>query len=105
MKFNSKSTNELNKMHVIRLLPEKTFLKISVKTQLPYPREQTGNASISMLAFIYLYYLCISFNLTRPCCRLQRLKHFHSPLENSYVYYCNTKTFGQVFIILLCFAF
>jgi len=61
--------------------------------------------SISTLAFMYLYYLCISFNLTWPCCRLQRLNHIHSLPESSCVYYCNTKMFGQVFRILLCFVF
>lgn len=98
-------------MHVIRPLLEKKktktkpTLKISVKPQLPYPWEQAGNVSVSMLPFMCLCYLCISFNLTRPCCRLQRLNHIHSLPESSYVYYCNTKMFGQVFRILLCFVF
>lgn len=54
---------------------------------------------------MYLCYLCIPFNLTRACCRLQRLNHIHSLPESSYVYYCNTQMFGQVFRILLCFVF
>lgn len=54
---------------------------------------------------MYLHYLCISLNLTRPCCRLQRLNHINSFPESSYVYYCNTKIFWQVCKILLCFLF
>lgn len=83
----------------------KKKLKISVKTQLHHPWEQAGNVSITVLTFMYLHYLCISLNLTRPCCRLQRLNHINSFPESSYVYYCNTKIFGQVCKILLCFLF
>lgn len=97
--------NWIKYMKLDGCLRKKKNQKISVKTQLSHPWEQAGNVSITVLAFMYLRYLCISLNMTRPCCRLQRLNHINSFSESSYVYYFNAKIFGQVWKIYCVFYF